>query len=51
MQTPEIRCGLWRGEIKVAFYADELARFATQLERSIATFIIGALKLSIVVSP
>jgi hypothetical protein len=24
----EIRCGLWRGEIKVAFYADELARFA-----------------------
>ena len=24
----EIRCGTWRGGIKVAFYADELARFA-----------------------
>jgi len=24
----EIRCGPWRGGIKVAFYADELARFA-----------------------
>jgi len=24
----EIRCGPWQGGIKVAFYADELARFA-----------------------
>ena len=24
----EIRCGPWEGEIQVAFYSDELARFA-----------------------